>query len=195
MGWQSGPCFFDKECLSGQCQTAESIGGNYDPNVYSSSDRCVPCLGSSGSIELYLETKDVNNAESAMDPFITLFSLTKPNTSFVFHLGETLPDRDTGKSYTIQLPSDFGCVDTKMEIEATSTDGWLIGAVKIDNIPLGVDGGCWEGLPICEPPGIWLDGEEYDSAPYDGGFNFHNHWQLSSRFRGLLYSQKTPVKK
>lgn len=138
-----------------------------------------PCLGSSGQFTLHLETKDLEHAESGMDPLFRVFS-TFGDGHLDFRLstlGKSLPQRADGEDYIIST-GGIPCIDTMLEIKATGTDGWMIGGASIDSIALQSD--------------IWLDGKTFDSS-YQG-YDYHDRWLLTTLFQKGSYNQIPPTK-
>ena len=192
----SGPPCITKTGATGRClDKCEERGGipvpwtlgDPEPNCrdfsYQSGVVCCtfegpPCLGGSGQISLHLETKDLEHAQSNMDPLFRVFSaFGDGHLDFrLSTLGESLPKRAEGEDYII--PTGIPCIDTMLEIEATGTDAWMIGGASIDGIALQSD--------------IWLDGKPFDSS-YQG-YDYHDRWLLTTLFQKGSYNQMPPTK-
>ena len=125
-------------------------------------------------VKLTLRTGTHSNAGSNMGPKMLLDPRNGNSALVSFSAGE-LPARGASNTYSVLLPTHFQGGIQSMDIQATSTDGWLLSSASIqigDDAPLTLtltntgDGSIWlDGLPADNASG-------YDGSPYSDRWTF-----------------------
>ena len=122
-------------------------------------------------VKLTLRTGTHSNAGSNMGPKM-LLDPKNGNSALVSFTEGDLPARGASNTYSVFLPTHFQGGIQSMNIQATTTDGWLISSASIQ---IGDD--ALITLRLTKDDGsIWLDGLPTDNASGYGGSPYSNLW-------------------
>lgn len=156
-------------------ETIEACDDAWDACMSSGLYETATCPG-----ELYVETGKATYAGSASCPRVFFYQENGGD-----HIEEEIcgpPEARHSQIYKLRLPDHFDCRLSKVRLEATSRDGWLIKSVQVRVNPKQDDNftPLFPTEPVETIDQVWLDGLPYDPAYQYQGFAKNSRWSFEA---------------